>query len=432
MGGGVQVISREIIKPSSQTPHPRQVKFSYLDKLLIKYYIPLIFFYQADESRTFSTSNYLHISQRLKHSLLHILPTFYPLAGRLKNNLSVHCNDAGADFVVARVHAHLKDVTTLDSTQLNEYLPSLDYTNPQRPLLLAQITFFDCGRVVIGACISHAVSDLDSAMVFLNAWAADCRGEAETLPPRRLSFGTASYFPSLSLLPFDMFLRFLASNEDFETRKFVFDKAKLDILRSVAAPESESESAVSDPSRVELVSAFIWKHFMAARCVDGKRRKTHAALHAINVRPRTTPSGLLENVFGNCIMSSFAVVPGSVSDEDLGLHELIGRLRRSIRKVRDGYITKPMSKESFMKDFFKLGALLMMGRLEICCFTSWRGFPTYELDYGWGKPIWFTTTFRPTRNLVVLVSSKSGDDIEAIITMMPDDLRNLDTQIKLI
>lgn len=428
MEGSVQVISREIIKPSSQTPpHPKNVKLSFLDKLLIKLYTSLIFFYQADE---FSTSNHLHISQRLKHSLLHILPSFYPLAGRLRNNRSVDCNDAGAEFVVARVHAHLKDVTSLDIAQLNEYLPAVDSTNPQRPLLLVQITFFDCGHAVIGVCISHVVCDLHSAMEFLNAWAAACRGGGETPPPRQLSFGTASYFPSLSFLPYDMLDRFLMSKDDFETRRFVFDKAKLDILRSVAV--TESESAINDPSRVELVSAFIWKHFMAARCVDGKRRKTHVALHSVNLRPRTTPSGLLENVFGNCVMTAFAVVPGSVPGEDLGLHALIGRLRRSIRKVRDKYITKPMSKESFMKDFFKLGALLTMGKLEIFGFSSWRGFPTYEVDYGWGKPVWFTTTMGPTKNMVVLVSSKSGDDVEAIVTMMPDDLQILDTQIKLI
>lgn len=124
MDSGVQVISNEIVKPSSQTPpHPIKLKLSYVDKILKHVYVPFLFFYQADESKGLTTSNHLQISQKWKHSLLHILPSFYSLAGRLKHKRFVDCKDAGVEFFDARVRAHLKDVKCTND-QLKQYLPS--------------------------------------------------------------------------------------------------------------------------------------------------------------------------------------------------------------------------------------------------------------------------------------------------------------------
>lgn len=153
----VQVISREIMKPSSETGlHPQKLELSYLDQMLWPIYIPFIFFYKGDESRGLTSSNHSQISQRLKHSLLQIMPSFYPLAGRLKNGSSVDCNDAGFEFVETRARARLDDDAVLnDDERLKVYVPrecATDYHGKRAPLLVVQITFFDCGGIVIGAC----------------------------------------------------------------------------------------------------------------------------------------------------------------------------------------------------------------------------------------------------------------------------------------
>ncbi|XP_057766295.1 vinorine synthase-like [Salvia miltiorrhiza] len=384
MEGFVEVISREMIKPSSQTPlHSSKLKLSYIDRMFYDLYVPLIFFYKADESRGLTASNHLQISKRLKQSLSNILPWFHPLAGRLKSSLSVDCNDAGAEFIEARARAHLMDSLYMDD-QLKHYFPSecntFNHAKRPRPLLAVQITFFNCGGLIVAAALSHAVTDLASAMKFMKAWAAAFRGEAEL---SRHSFGTTAYFPPLSLVPFSRFQRLFLFNKNLVTKRLVFSKEKLDALRQTATFPSH-ESGIKDPSRVELVSAFIWKHFTEGRLKKSKAaKKMYVALHAVNVRPRTNPPNLLENVFGNCIMLAMAFA----CIKDLRLHGLIGKLRSSIRKVRGGYITEALNKESFVKDLFKFGFLLMMGKLECCFFTSWRGFPLYELDFGWGKPV---------------------------------------------
>lgn len=422
---GVQVISTEMIKPAAapppQTSHRlKNLKLSYLDRLLPPVYVPLIFFYKPHQS---STSNHLQISQKLKHSLLQTLPSFYPLAGRLKYNHAVDCNDAGVEFIDARAHARLHHVLQQPDSDLNPYIPPdcTTFDHGQRPLLLVQTTFFDCGGLALAVCISHKIGDFASAMAFLNAWAATCRAQpAEDIP--HLSFGTTNYFPLFSFFPYDMFIKLFQSNDEFLTKRFVFENKTLQTLKQVAT--SSPDSTVKDPSRVELVSAFIWKHFMAARL---KNVNIFAAIMAVSLRARTTPPGILENVFGNCFMSPFEFDDGSGK-----FHHLISKLRRTIRKVEGDYITKPLNKESYIKDLAKMSILLLSGKLEWCYFTSWRGFPVYEVDFGWGTPLWFSTTSMPIKNLVVLVSSKSGDDIEAIVTMKQQDLQIIEAQINLI
>ncbi|KAK3211956.1 hypothetical protein Dsin_016662 [Dipteronia sinensis] len=92
----VSIISREIIKPSSTTPnHLRTQKLSHLDQMNIDTFISIIFFYDKAPK---------HCDQ-LKTSLSQTLSHYYPLAGQVKDHLSVDCNEYGVTFVKAQVVA---------------------------------------------------------------------------------------------------------------------------------------------------------------------------------------------------------------------------------------------------------------------------------------------------------------------------------------
>lgn len=62
-------------------------------------------------------------------------------------------------------------------------------------------------------------------------------------------------------------------------------------------------------------------------------------------------------------------------------------------------------------------------------FTSWCGFPTYELDFGWGKPVWVSSASPGVQNLIVLMDSV-GDigGIEAWITMDEADMMKFEQE----
>ncbi|KAK4424822.1 Stemmadenine O-acetyltransferase [Sesamum alatum] len=418
----MEEISRDIIKPSCETPHHlRTLRLSYLDQLMPSFYVPLLFFYQADELRGLTTSNHVQISQKLKQSLSNTLSSFYPLAGSIKGNTVVDCDDSGVDFIQAGVNTQLMDATReLDTDNLKHYLPVDPTTGEERTLVVVQVTFFGCGGVIIGMCMSHKIADFASIMAFINEWAATCRGEVEH---PSVSFDLASYFPPRDFPGSDFWQSSCATNEKFVTKRFVFDEKKLAVLKEAAA------GSVKDPTRVEVVSAFIWKQFRKM-----EPGKTFAAGHAVNLRPRTSPPQLLENVFGNCFMLKFAFSNNAKHGDVEEFHDLVSEFRSTTRAVNDEYIQKSQGtgESSYLNDFFITFPLVLKGELEFCGFSSWCGFPVYEVDYGWGTPIWFCKTALAAKNSTDLVDSKYGHGIEAWVNMKRENVEMLETQVNLL
>ncbi|KAK4424819.1 Vinorine synthase [Sesamum alatum] len=222
MEASLHVISKEIIKPSSETlTHLRKLKLTYLDQLSPPAYVSMLFFYQTDESRGLISTNHIQISQQLKQSLSNTLTLFYPLAGRIQDRSVVDCNDAGAEFIVARVEAKLDDALQEPIIEQVKHLTAEATAGalPGTALVVVKVTFFDCGGIAIGVSVSHKLADTASVMTFLNAWAASCRGDAE-FP--RFSLDLANYFPAREF-PDSPYLRKLTSNEKIVTKRFLFE-----------------------------------------------------------------------------------------------------------------------------------------------------------------------------------------------------------------
>ncbi|KAL0387763.1 UNVERIFIED_CONTAM: (13S,14R)-1,13-dihydroxy-N-methylcanadine 13-O-acetyltransferase AT1 [Sesamum radiatum] len=191
MEASLQVISKEFIKPSTETPiHLRKLQLSYLDQYLRPAYMPMIFLYQADELRGLTSTNHTQISHVLKQSLSNTLTLFYPLAGQMQDMSVVDCDDAGAEFIEARVQAQLNDALQEPISEQLKHLTAdaAAGTLPGAALVAVQVTYFDSGGIALGACVSHKLADGTSIMTFLNA----CRGEAE-FP--QFSLDLANYFP---------------------------------------------------------------------------------------------------------------------------------------------------------------------------------------------------------------------------------------------
>ncbi|KAG8367240.1 hypothetical protein BUALT_Bualt16G0052000 [Buddleja alternifolia] len=304
---------------------------------------------------------------------------------------------------------------------LKQFIP-LHSIGGDGALVFVQITFFNCGGITIVVSMSHQIADFASQIGFINAWAATCKGKFE-FP--RFSFDLANYFPPKDFPSSNMFSS-LMSNEMFDTKLLVFDKEKLAALKNAAI--SSSGWIVNNPTSVEVVSAFIWKHFIeSAKSKSSGSKKTFAATQGVNLRPRTSQPHLLKNVFGNCIM-----IPNAFSNDKSELHDLVSEFRRAIKTINGEYIEKAQSGDTYLNDLSSLLPLLMNGELEWCGFSSWCRFPVYDVDYGWGNPMWFCTTALPFSNCVALVTSRCGDGIEAWLSMSPDNIKILQTQMKLL
>ena len=169
----IKVIQSVTVKPSSPTPdNHRLYKLSFLDQVCPTHRTPVILFYP----RTTDLINISQTSQLLKKSLSQTLTSFYPFAGKLRDNIAIECNDQGAEFVVARVNCPLsKILENPDMATLTQLIPSpaipkeASFTSP---LLLVTASFFDCGGMAIGVCLSHKAGDASTLSTFLNSWAA--------------------------------------------------------------------------------------------------------------------------------------------------------------------------------------------------------------------------------------------------------------------
>ncbi|GJY46914.1 transferase, chloramphenicol acetyltransferase-like domain protein [Tanacetum coccineum] len=105
----LEIITRSIVKPASPTPHHlKHLKLSILDQILLDTYTPLILFIPNSDKASVNDV-ITKRSKHLKESLSHILTQFYPIAGEVKDNLQIECNDKGVYYIEARVNQTLED-----------------------------------------------------------------------------------------------------------------------------------------------------------------------------------------------------------------------------------------------------------------------------------------------------------------------------------
>jgi shikimate O-hydroxycinnamoyltransferase len=416
----VEIISKEIIKPSSPTPHDlRKTKRSFLDQLAPTSYIPIILFYQPKNGH--HVDHQVQTSSRLKKSLQQTLNRFYPFAGSIKEENSIDCNDEGVEYYEARVACKLSQVLQHFNVELlNQFLPFEPYESHEI-LLGVQYNIFDCGGVAIGVCVSHRIADGASATTFLGAWSATSRGDhvLEAVCPK---FDAATYFP-----PKDIFWGvgdMGVTKENIVTRRLVFDKSSIAALK-------EKASSVKLPTRVEAVSAFIWKSLMAISKSKPAPAGVHAAVHAVNIRQRMVPPMPIHS-FGNLWYFAIAILsPHDELDRDSNYGFLASKLSNALKEI-DGDYVKTLQTDAIPESLTKSVELFSEGDLEFYKFTSWCRFPLYEADFGSGKPTWVCSPSMPFKNLVVLMSTRDGHGIEAFVNILEEDAVVFDSNEELL
>ncbi|KAL6980051.1 hypothetical protein U1Q18_021702 [Sarracenia purpurea var. burkii] len=200
----VHILSRELIKPSSPSPnHPPTYKLSFFDQLAPPVHTPLLFFYTASADFSKEPAGSHERLERLKKSLSETLTLFYPQAGRfVKDDLLVDCNDQGAEFLEARVNVGLMDFLSEAPNNLellNRFVP-WDFgaaTSAATPMVVIQVTAFECGGLAVGVQTSHIIADAFTNSAFIHAWATASRSGIAAV--NRPWFELPSLFPSRDL-----------------------------------------------------------------------------------------------------------------------------------------------------------------------------------------------------------------------------------------
>ncbi|KAI4382504.1 hypothetical protein MLD38_008461 [Melastoma candidum] len=419
----MEVVSSETIKPSFPTPaHLRSHKLCLCDQLSPVFYIPLVLYYPMPHALV--TTGAADVTRRLKSSLSLVLARFYPLAGRIKDNFLIECNDEGVKFVETRADCRLSELlVSPDPSLLNMLLP-IEMESPEAStgfLFLVQVNFFTCGGLAMGMCISHKVADGFTLSDLITSWAKLSTGEEIVSKPPR--FDASTFFPPSSCLQALPVVEL--PKEKSVTRRFVFDPSNISELVAMARSEH-----VPHPTRLEVVCALIW------RCVTlASRRSTRAFgersvfSQAVNIRPRMSPP-LSESTVGDLVVVFLAEAESGKGEDDLSLRELVRKLREEKEEFLGNFMRKEMAGEAATGALLRMaetvGGLLKGGGVELYSSSSWCGFPVYDADFGWGKPVWVSLVSMAFKNTIIIMNKRGGEGMEVWLTLTEDHMAEVD------
>ncbi|OWM76174.1 BAHD acyltransferase At5g47980-like [Punica granatum] len=423
----IEVASRETIKPSSPTPEEVNgtVKLSLSDQLCPVLYVTALLFYPGEGEGDDNVRAQLVAdkSWRLKSSLSNVLTRYFPLAGRIRDNFWIDCNDEGAAYIEAEVNCALGDVLGKpDPAVLKRLFPvNMESTEAASGLLLLmQANFFKCGGLAIGIAISHKLCDASTMSSFIKAWTGMARGSVEVLAP---DFAISSLIPPLKHLVDNLPVAELPKGLCV-TRRYVFDSSRIAALKARATRCNED---APEPSRVEAVSALIWKCAgNASRRNLGAPSRRTVLSQAVNLRKRLM-SPLPEHSIGNFLGS----VHTPNDDPEAELHSLVNNLRAYMKDYLETYpIRLEQGQENAMKAIFeaagKFGSLMNDESIDFYNCSSWCNLQFYEADFGWGNPIWMSLDSTEFKNSVVLLDARDGEGIEVWLTLRIPDMAELD------
>ncbi|KAI3842508.1 hypothetical protein MKX03_034374 [Papaver bracteatum] len=448
----VQVMSKLIVKPSVPTPpHLRNFKLSLLDQLLPPFYVPIVIYYpaSADQECNNDTHEQISKSELLKKSLSEILTHFYPMGGKVIDNVLIDCNNEGVEFIEAKVNGVMSDFMSVEAVhQLHPLHIMLDDVAKDAQLAI-QVNSFDCGGIAISISTSHKIIDGCTAVTFIRSWAATTRGapKHEILYP---TFDSADIFPAL---PPEVQVSSLESDDSIQgenvvTKVFLFTAPKIAALRSRIVELRSSNVLSKYPTRTEVLSALIWRSFIKTSRVKADHKLTHSdastkpiiirslANYAVNLRTRLNPP-LPQVSFGNIIMDATAESTTTIDHEEATpgfietLDELIGHLRLGVNKIDGEYIRKLQDGDvEFLKSLDEVSHHSNDHegdendeKFLICWLNSLCRFPFYETDFGWGKPSWVAlNTNAEYKNSLFLIDTKCGTGVEAWVSLEEEDM----------
>ncbi|KAF3457062.1 hypothetical protein FNV43_RR01719 [Rhamnella rubrinervis] len=291
----VRVIQRETIKPSSPTPrHLSTFKLSLLDQFSPEINVPLILFYPPNDYNgvlhgLHHLLTFVEKTQHLKKTLSQILNKFYPFAGRITSRFAsiIECNDDGVEFVEAKIDCSMSKIFEKPDTWVLKQLVGVAEPECEEAgighLLLVQATFFQCGGMAIGVSISYKVAEAATLLTF---------------PGPEVGLGSSIGVPN----------GFVRNSSN---------KSASEILKH--------------PTRVETVTALIWKSAMDAYMISSNnatslRRRPCVFNQVANIRPRTVPP-LPGNFVGNLAMGISTMLN---NNESTDLQVLVAKLRTNL------------------------------------------------------------------------------------------------------
>ncbi|XP_057529640.1 BAHD acyltransferase At5g47980 [Amaranthus tricolor] len=420
-------LARQYIKPFMATPsYLRNYKFSLLDQLSPSVYAPMVFFYPTQDLHNQKPEPNNRVNH-LKQSLSPFLNRFYPFAGRIKDHVSIDCNDAGVEFLEAKVNTHLEDfLKQPNANALKHFLP-VDIESRSKMgmdnLVHIQSNVFECGGLALGICWSHKITDGGTVSAFMRGWSSIASGSGKEVVPEYVA---SSLIPPMDLESTQHELKL--DRDRTITRRFVFDGSKIVKLKARVMSKD-----VPKPTRVEAVSSLLWKCATRASRANSSSRALSAMSQSMNIRRRTMPP-LPDTSIGNLVGYYVAKMEDN-GDNIVQLKDLVAKQRQGKSEAINNYAKKLQGKDAYtvIRELFnEAGSLLRRDDVDFFKCLSTCGDGLYDADFGWGKPIWLSLVSLGYKNTFALSETNEGGGIEAWVTLKEDDMAMFEQDLELL
>ncbi|XVF85151.1 hypothetical protein PTKIN_Ptkin17bG0095500 [Pterospermum kingtungense] len=174
-----------------------------------------------------------------------------------------------------------------------------------------------------------------------------------------------------------------SNGEKFLTRRLVFDASKILMLKAKCA-----STDVPQPTRVEAVTAILWKCARAAATSNRDGITKPSALgQAVNFRKRLNPPQP-EKCIGNLVSAFIAKTPYSETE----LKGLVQQLRNGIREFSENLSGGSDAVSAILETLQAYTDLSKRDEIDFYSCSSGYSFELYA-DFGWGKPTWVSQIF---------------------------------------
>ncbi|KAG0619415.1 hypothetical protein M758_4G138100 [Ceratodon purpureus] len=415
---------QEIVLPLPPVA-PHVVTLSENDQIMPPLYTSFVYFFSPPSNPPQSAS--------LTLALARALAAFPPVGGRLKarsngTGMDVECHNQGVVFVEAHAAATLDQLlnTGKGDVRGGMYQPSPLWTslapNPyedqslDKPLLYTQLTRLACGGVVVVVMLHHVVADGAGLSHFVASWAELAREHPITAPPHLdracmqartppcPSFDHPEYIVHQTIPSFS--LSATAQPPPMTSRIFEF------LPQDIATLKERASKADSNPvTGFQALAAHIWKHATKARAIESAQEVKLG--WAVDGRKRFDNPALPTNYFGNVNFYGYAeATAGEVAAQPL--RDVAALVASGTQRVTDAYMRSALDLvASQASPALVTGSFVGAADLAL---TSWTHFPAYDVDWGWGRPVFFGVPVCAFTGLAVLLPHPRGG-VNALVGM---------------
>lgn len=152
----------------------------------------------------------------------------------------------------------------------------------------------------------------------------------------------------------------------------------------------------------------------------------------MNFRKRVEPP-FPKNSVGN-LLGYFAVQVDH-DEHEPKMEELVAELRNAINKYKENHVSKLRGDGAI--DMISQGAkeggdFVRREDVNLFVCSSWCKFDFYEVDFGWGRPIWATIQGSCYENMITLLDTREGGGVEVCLTLSKENMASFERDPELL